>query len=180
MTGVLLIIDVQRALLAELGPARGAQLLATLVPLLDRARSAALPVVFVRHDGSPHELIPGTADWEIADALAPRASEPIVDKRFADAFEQTNLSGVLAGLAADHLIIAGMQTDVCVNATINGAIERGYRVTLVADAHATSTPDEPRIRLAVHETMLARGGHVIPAADLMQAPPDHQGANATA
>ena len=131
MKDVLLIIDVQRALLDELPAARQSELLGTLVPLLDKARSTGLPVVYVRHDGSPGELIPGTPEWQIASEIAPRAGEPIVEKRSSDAFAQTNLTEVLAALDADHLIAAGMQTDVCVNATIAAATERGYRVTLV-------------------------------------------------
>jgi nicotinamidase-related amidase len=169
VTDVLLIIDVQRALLRELPPARRAELLGTLVPLLNRARSTGLPVVFVRHDGSPAELIPGTPEWEIASELAPRAGEPIVEKRIGDAFAQTALADVLAALDADHLIVTGMQTDFCVNATIGGATERGYRVTLVADGHATSASSgrsEQQIREAMHEQTRARGAHIISAAEL--------------
>jgi len=163
---VLLVIDVQRALLDELGPARGEELLSTLVPLLERARAGRLPVVYVRHDGSPHELIPGTPAWEIASAIAPRAGEPIVDKRSPDAFAGTNLADVLAQLDADHLIITGMQTDVCVNATISTAAERGYRLTLVADAHATSTANEHQVREAMHAATAARGVRVGAAGEL--------------
>lgn len=166
MSDVLLIIDVQRALLEELPPVRRAQLLETLVPVLDRARSEGLPVVYVRHDGSPQELIPGTPDWEIASEIAPRAGEAIVDKRFADAFEQTRLPEVLAALDADHLIVTGMQTDMCVHGTIGGAAARGYRMTLVADGHATSTTDEEQIREAMHEETRARGARVVPSGDL--------------
>jgi nicotinamidase-related amidase len=166
---VLLIIDVQRALLDELSPARREGFLATLVPLLDRARSTALPVVFVRHDGRPSELVPGTPEWQIASEIAPRADEPIVDKRLDDAFAQTTLADVLAALDADHLIATGMQTDFCVNATIGGAVQRGYRVTLVADGHATSASNgksEQEIRDAMHEETRARGVRIISAGDL--------------
>jgi nicotinamidase-related amidase len=166
MNDALLIIDVQQALLDEIGPARAGELLGTLVPLLDRARSTGLPVVFVRHDGSPGELIPGTPDWEIARDIAPRADEPIVDKRFGNAFQETNLTDVLAKLDAKNLIAAGMQTDFCVAKTVAGALERGYGVTVVQDAHATSTPNEPQVREAMHEDVRSRGGRVVPAADL--------------
>lgn len=144
MADVLLIIDVQRALLDELVPARRTELVDALVPLLDRARASAVPVVYVRHDGSPAELIPGTREWAIAADIAPRAGEPIVDKRFPDAFEQTSLTDVLTALAADHLIVAGMQTDVCVNATIGGAVRHGYRVTLAGDAPDLSVKRQER------------------------------------
>lgn len=169
MTDILLIIDVQRALLDELAPARRAELLGTLVPMLKRARSMGLPVVYVRHDGSPVELIPGTPEWEIASEIAPRAGEPIVEKRSSDAFAQTTLMDVLAALDADHLIVSGMQTDFCVNATIGGAVERGYRVTLVSDGHATSASNgttERQIRETMHAETRARGARVVSSADV--------------
>jgi nicotinamidase-related amidase len=109
------------------------------------------------------------AEWQIASEIAPRAGEPIVEKRFGDAFAQTTLTDVLAALDGDHLIVAGMQTDFCVNATIGGAAERGYRVTLVADGHATSASNgksEQQIREAMHQETRARGARIISAADL--------------
>jgi nicotinamidase-related amidase len=169
VTDVLLVIDVQRALLDELAPPRRAELVETLVYLLNGARSTGVPVVYVRHDGSPTELIPGTPEWEIASEVAPRAAEAIVDKRSGDAFTQTTLRDVLAALDADHLIVSGMQTDFCVNATIGGAVGRGYRVTLVADGHATSASNgksEQQIREAMHTQTRARGVGIISAAGL--------------
>jgi len=171
MTDVLLIIDVQRALLDELGTARADELVETLVPLLGRARSSDIPVVYVRHDGSPEELLPGTPGWEIAADIAPRPGDPIVEKRSSDAFAGTPLSDVLAGLRADHVIAAGMQTDYCVNATIGGAIERGYRVTLVADGHATpgsAERSETEIREAMHAATLERGARIVSSGELFR------------
>jgi len=171
MSDVLLVIDVQRALVEELPPVRRGEFLQTLVPLLDRARSSATPVVYVRHDGSPAELIPGTAGWEIADEIAPRSGETIVDKRFGDAFKETKLSDVLAALDAGTLIVTGMQTDFCVNATLGGATERGHRVALVEDGHATFASNgktEQQIREAMHAEARARGVHIVPAAKLFE------------
>jgi nicotinamidase-related amidase len=167
----LLVIDVQRALADELAPTRRAEFLGTLATVLDRARSSALPVVFVRHDGSPGELIPGTPEWEIAGEIAPRTGEPIVDKRFGDAFQETNLADVLTAVNADDLIVTGMQTDFCVNATIGGATERGYRVTLVEDAHATTGSNgktERQIREEMHDATRARGARIVSAAELFE------------
>ena len=62
-------------------------------------------------------------------------SEPLVDKRYGDAFEGTDLEDVLAGLGVGLLVVAGAETDACVHSTIYGAFARGYDVTLVSDAH---------------------------------------------
>jgi nicotinamidase-related amidase len=170
MADVLLIIDVQRMLVDALSPDRRTTLLGTLGPLLDRARAAGVPVVYVQHDGSPDDLIPGTPAWEIAGEIAPRAGEAVVGKRFPDSFRETELAGVLARIGAgDHVIAAGMQTDFCVDATIREAARRGYRVTLVEDAHATYASNgqsEEQIREEVHREARARGVRLVPAADL--------------
>ena len=169
MSDVLVVIDVQQELVDALEPARREELLGTLVPLLDQARANGLPIVYVRHDGQPQELVPGTPGWEIPSAIAPRAGEPIVDKRHGNAFQETNLSEVLAGYEADHLIAAGMQTDFCVTKTITEAGRRGYRVTLVEDAHATypsGGKSEGEIREAMHDDTRSWGGRIVPAAEL--------------
>ena len=169
MSDVLLIIDVQQALLDELAASRRAELLQALGSVLERARAKGLPVVYVRHDGSPDELVPGTPGWQIGSKIAPRAGEPIVDKRFGDAFVETTLTDVLAELGADHLIAAGMQTDYCVNATIGGAAERGFRITLVEDGHATfpsNGKSEAEIRNEMHARTISRGARIAPANEL--------------
>ena len=69
--------------------------------------------------------------------LAPGDTEPVLDKSYADAFEDTTLETVLAGLGAGRLIVAGAQTDECIRSTLHGAIVRGYDAILVSDAHTT-------------------------------------------
>jgi nicotinamidase-related amidase len=167
MADVLLVVDVQQALVDELAPARRDAFLGTLAPLIERARASGLPLVYVRHDGSPQELVPGTPGWEIAGAIAPRTGEPVVEKRFGNAFQATNLAEVLARFDTDRLIVTGMQTDFCVNATLGGAVELGYRTVLVEDAHATyafNGKSEEQIREAMHAENRARGVELVSAA----------------
>jgi nicotinamidase-related amidase len=169
MGTALLIIDVQRALVDELNPDRRASFLSTLRTLIERARKTHTPVVYIRHDGSPEEFVPGTAEWEIATEIAPLPSEPIVEKRFRDAFRETNLANVLANLNADHLVVAGMQTEFCVDATIREAERRGYRVTLVEDGHATFPVDgasEEQIRAQIHRVARGRVADIALVAEL--------------
>jgi len=171
MSTALLVIDVQQQLIEELAPQRGAEYLATLAALLADARKSGTPLVYVRHDGSPEELVPGTPGWEIAAAIAPRPGEPIVDKRYRDAFRETNLDQVLSGLGVDQVIVCGMQSEFCVDATLREAERRGYRVTLVADGHATSAGgglSEEQIRNHVHRVADGRVAEIVPAAELFR------------
>jgi len=173
MATAVLIIDVQRSLVDALEPSRRTALIATLEGVLARARAGGFPVVYVRHDGGETELTPGTAGWEIAPEIAPAGAEPIVDKRFCDAFRETNLASVLEAIEADHLVIAGMQTEYCVDSTVREAERRGFAVTLVADGHATFAAaglTEDQIRAHVHR-VAAGIARIIPAGDVFASSP---------
>jgi hypothetical protein len=63
--------------------------------------------------------------------------EPVVQKRYGDSFEATDLEEVLAARGIGRLFVAGAQTDACVRSTLHGAFTRGYDTTLVSDAHTT-------------------------------------------
>jgi len=167
---VLLVIDVQRALVECLPEARRAGFLQTLSGLLRRARERGIAVVYVRHNDE--QLVLGTPGWEIAGAVAPRPGEPVVDKRYRDAFRETSLAEMLGGLQAGHVVLCGMQSEYCVDATLREAERRGYSVTLVEDGHATYASDalsEEQIRANVHR--IAQGlAAVRPAAEVFAAP----------
>jgi nicotinamidase-related amidase len=169
MATVLLIVDVQRGLVDALGAERRAAFLDTIKGLLERARAAGTPVVYVRHDGSPNELCMGSAEWQIAGEIAPFKGEPIVDKRFRDAFRETNLEEILGQVGVDHLVVAGMQTEYCVDSTVREAERRGYRVTLVEDGTATFAAEgtsEEQIRAHVHRVTRGEIARIVPAGAL--------------
>jgi nicotinamidase-related amidase len=90
-----------------------------------------VPVLWVQHSGE--ELERGSEGWEYVPELEPLDSEPVVHKRYADAFEATDLEERLAERGAGHLVVAGAQTEECIRATLHGALD----ATLVADAHTT-------------------------------------------
>jgi len=171
MAAALLVIDVQRALLDELAPDRSAAFVDTLKHVLEDARATGCPVVYVRHDGSPYELLPGTPGWEVATEIAPLPGEPIVEKRFRDAFRETNLADVLSTLGVDELFVSGMQTEFCVDATVREAERRGFRVTLVEDAHATSPGGgltEEQIRSHMHRVLRDEIARIVPSGELFE------------
>jgi nicotinamidase-related amidase len=171
MTG-LVVVDVQRDLVDELSPESRTAFLQTLTPLIERARAARTPVIFVRHDGSPVELFPGSPGWEVAGELKRRPGEPVIDKRFRDAFRETALAEVLAELAIDELVICGMHSEFCVDATVREAERRGYRVTLVEDGHVTLPAgglSADQIRAHVNRVAAGKIARILPAAALYPA-----------
>jgi len=71
--------------------------------------------------------------------LAPAKCEPLIHKSFNSSFEQTALEVELARLGATHIALAGAATNWCIRATAYGALDRGYDLTLIKDAHTTGT-----------------------------------------
>jgi nicotinamidase-related amidase len=129
----LVVIDVQNGVVA--GTHERDAVVANVGSLVDKARRAAVPVVWVQH--SDEGLARGSDEWRIVPELAPDSAEPLVEKSYADSFEETTLESVLARLEVGRLFVAGAQTDECIRSTLHGALVRGYDATLVSDAHTT-------------------------------------------
>lgn len=127
----LLVIDVQNDVVG--GAYDRDAVVARIADLVARARAAAVPVVWVQH--SADELAFGTHGWRIVDELVPGEDEPLVHKKYGDAFEATALEEVLAAAGAGRLIVTGAETDACIRSTLHGAFARGYDAILVSDAH---------------------------------------------
>ena len=129
----LVVVDVQNAVVAN-AYNRDA-VIANIRALVDRARVNDVPVVWVQH--SSDDLASGSFGWEYVPELARRETEPLVHKKYGDAFEDTILESELAQRHVGRLVVTGAQTDACVRATLHGAFVRGYDAVLVADAHTT-------------------------------------------
>ncbi len=85
--------------------------------------------------GDPDE--PGTVGWALHPALPIEPADLVIEKRVPDAFDGTSLEQELAARDIRALVIAGMQTELCIDATCRRAAALGYDVTLVADGHST-------------------------------------------
>jgi len=129
----LLVIDVQNGVV-EAAHERDA-VIANIGALVGKARRERVPVLWVQH--SDGELARGSHEWRIVPELTPAASEPLVEKHYGDAFEDTTLEATLASRAVGRLVVVGAETDECVRSTLHGAFVRGYDATLVSDAHTT-------------------------------------------
>ena len=134
----LMIIDVQKAMFAAEPPHDGHAVVARIASLLERARAGGVPVFHVQHDGGPgDDFERGTPGFEICDAVAPRPGEPVFVKTTRSAFASTPLEQALRAEKIGHIIMTGMQTEYCVNTTLLGAVDRGFRITVVSDGHTT-------------------------------------------
>lgn len=164
----LLLIDTQVNMFAP-DPVYDANgLLSRLVDLLAQARATQLVVAYAQNNGGPEDPdAPHTPGWEIHPALAPQEGDVVVQKETPNAFHQTPLAEALNARGVQTLIIAGLQTEFCVDTTVRAADALGYRVTLVADGHSTTDGVLPAVLAIAHHNGLLRAfARVTPLADL--------------
>jgi nicotinamidase-related amidase len=132
---VMVVVDVQVGVMKEAWEAQ--RVIRNISLAVERARSEAVPVIWVQH--SNQELPKGSVQWQWVPELVPSAGEALIHKRYNSSFEQTSLDSELASLGATHIVLAGAATNWCIRATAYGALDRGYDLTLVKDAHTTES-----------------------------------------
>lgn len=133
MSSALLVIDVQQEALE--GCPDGAAAVERINALSRRAAEAGVRVIFIQHEDDD-ELVKGSPGWELAASLERPEGSLLVPKTYRDSFEDTELSELLARVAARRLLITGVHSDFCVQTTALSALIRGFDVVLVSDAHA--------------------------------------------
>ncbi|MBT2408662.1 MULTISPECIES: isochorismatase family protein [unclassified Streptomyces] len=155
----LIMIDFQNTYRTGVMALEGAeQALAAGARLLAAARAAGTPVIHIVNDGGENTPYDIRAEiGAISTEVAPLDGEPVVVKRFPNAFHDTELEKTLRELGAGtELVLAGFMTHMCVTFTAEGAFNLGYRPTVVAEATATRPLPAP-------------DGTVLPAATLQAA-----------
>lgn len=133
----LMIVDAQVAVMR--GAWQSNEVLQRLYQAVSHARAAHMPIIWVQHDDD--ELVANTNDWAWAPPLCPASDELLIRKHFNSAFENTPLEEHLSSWGITHIVLAGAATNWCIRATAYGALDRGYDLTLIADAHTTKALD---------------------------------------
>ncbi len=140
MRTALVVIDVQRGMFTVPGfaPHDGEGVVDRIAGLIAKAREAGTPVFFVQHHGDgDHPFQPGRPGFPFHEKLTPQPGDDVTVKQRSSAFHGTDFDAKLKRAGVDHLVVTGMQSEYCVDSAIRGAYERGYKVTLVSDAHST-------------------------------------------
>ena len=132
--GALVVVDVQVGVMDTAWQAD--RVASNIARAVDRARASGVPVLWVQHQDE--ELLPDTPAWQWVPELVPADGEARVHKEYNSSFEKTSLEDELERLGVSHLALAGAATNWCIRATAYAALERGYDLTLVEDAHTTS------------------------------------------
>lgn len=135
---VLLVIDTQKLITNE--RLYGfQQFVSNVKDLIHGARTNGIEVIYVRHDdGAGAELTKGTPGYEIYEEFQPSAGEKIFDKTVNSAFKDTGLLEYLKEKAVKDIVITGLQTDYCIDATVKCAFEHGFHAIVPAYANTTT------------------------------------------
>jgi len=181
MTRTLVVVDIQNDYFpGGANPLDGPEAAAEQArTLLDAFRDSGEPVVHVRHVWDAPDALylrPGTPGGEIHQAVSPEPGEAVVEKAFPNAFLETSLDQSLKDAGVNELVVCGMMTCMCVDATVRAAVDLGYDVSVAHDACATMALEFGGREIAapdVHAAFLAAlaDGYatVGPAADLASA-----------
>lgn len=147
----LLVVDAQVGVLSSVWESQ--RVVGNLEKLVSKARSAGMPVIWVQHSDDD-ELKYGSEAWKLAPNFVPTAAEFVVHKKYNSSFAGTDLDQRLKTLRISRLILAGALTNWCIRSTAYAALDRGYNLALVSDAHST-------------ESLKLRDGKTVPAESIV-------------
>lgn len=106
--------------------------------LINTARKSNIEVIYVRHDdGIGQELTRGTDGFEIYEEFKPDKDEKIYDKTVNSPFKDTGLLEYLIEKRAKKIVVVGLQTDYCIDATVKCGFEHGFDMIVPEGANST-------------------------------------------
>jgi len=108
--------------------------------MIDHFRDNNLPIAHIQHfavDGNIPFFHPGTIGAEIHENVKPLVGEKVVQKNYPNSFRDTDLLEYLKENNVDEVVITGMMSHMCVDATTRAAKDFGFECTVIADAFAS-------------------------------------------
>jgi len=138
----LMIIDVQVALFQHKIPLhKSDQVLKNIQILIGKAKASKTPILYIQHTEDEGLFSRNCSTWQIHPGITPDQNHYVIEKTSWDAFYLTALKERLTSLNVNHLIIAGMQTEFCLDTTIRNGFSHGYQLSVCGDAHSTFDND---------------------------------------
>lgn len=134
---VLLVVDTQKLITNE-NLYKFGEFKHNVKKLIAAARENNIEVIFVRHDdGVGNELTKDNEGFEIYEEFQPTDKELIFDKTVNSSFKDTGLLEYLKQKNENEIIIVGLQTDYCIDATIKAGFEHGFKMIVPANTNST-------------------------------------------
>lgn len=156
----LIIIDVQNDYFPggrmELPGAEDAA--ARIHKVLEKFREKKLPVIHIQHlsvQEGRRFFLPETEGVKIHHLVCPAVDEKVIVKHWPNGFRETELLGHLQDTGIKHLVICGMMTFMCVDATTRAALDLGFGCTLVHNATASPPAEFGGVRCSGEQVRAA-------------------------
>jgi nicotinamidase-related amidase len=158
MKTALVIVDMQEVLIPVVW--QGPELADRIADLADRARARGVPVIALQQVGGAM-FEPGAKGTELSHRLRLQPMDTVIQKTATDGFYQSDLEQALEGV--DTIVLTGVGTDYCVDATVRSAVSHGFDVVLVEDGHSTVADPEAGLTaeqiIARHNRILSNAVH---------------------
>jgi len=168
----LLVIDVQNALVSA-EPYAIKEVICNIERLINTCRKNNVEVIYIQHnDKIGEELEPQLEGWKIYKEINPNKNEKIICKNYNSAFKETNLKEYLEDKGINQLIITGMQTEYCIDATCKAAFEYGFKLIIPEKTNTTfdngSISQEELYKFYNYRIWDGRFGTVVSVEDVME------------
>jgi len=142
MKTVLLVIDIQKdyfpgGKMELVNPLEAAQKAYMLLQCFREHKQKTVHIQHISLSPTATFFISGDRGTDIHDSAAHFEGEPLVQKHYPNSFRETNLLDLLKGWGIERVIITGMMSHMCVDATARAAADFGFQVIVAEDACAT-------------------------------------------
>lgn len=136
---VLLVVDTQKLITTE-NLYNYSEFVVNVKKLIETARKNFVEVIYLVHDdGEGEELTKGKEGYQIFEEFSPILEEKIFEKNVNSAFCRTGLLEYLKNKNENEVMVVGLMTDYCIDATVKAGFEHGFKV--IVPAYANSTLD---------------------------------------
>ena len=134
---ILLVVDVQKGITNDRLYAYES-FINNITELIDTARSNNTEVIYIQHDDGPGSGFSiGDEAFEIAEQVAPKKDEKVFVKTINSCFGNHDFAEYLKDTGEKELMIIGLQTNFCIDATVKSAFERGYKIIIPEGTNST-------------------------------------------
>jgi nicotinamidase-related amidase len=129
--------------------------------VLQNFRTKKLPIIHIQHVSTRPDAVhflPCTKGVEFHQDVLPSKNEMVIKKHYPNAFKDTNLLNYLIKNQINHLVVVGMMTHLCIDATVRAAYDLGFTCTVIHDACATKNLEFNSMLIpaqSVHNAFLA-------------------------
>ncbi len=139
---ILLVVDMQKALTEDEELYDAEAFMDRNIRLIDAARKNNVEVIFVQHDaGEGSGFSAGDEDFEVDPRVAPKEGEKVFVKTINSCFGNKEFKAYMEQQEDKRLMVIGLQTNYCIDATVKSAFERGFEVIVPEGTNSTFDND---------------------------------------